>query len=181
MVPDGAMSRFRVDTPPTWRTAYCSLSTSRAHPQVDTFHWPTNGNSACVRSSKVIAAHFDQEWELLDVPYEYALPSRAFNFSQAPSAASIASAEQRLDYRDLVPAEPALSQAIEWLLENRPEPGGDVETRIGAIFDYEREDQIIDAWHKASAEMRAALDTIQFPNTALRHVFDDPKVPTATP
>ena len=48
------------------------------------------------------------------------------------------------------------------MLENRPEPGGEVEVQLADPFNYEKEDQIIEAWEKAKGQMLNALARISF-------------------
>jgi nucleoside-diphosphate-sugar epimerase len=127
-----------------------------------------------------ISSYMNYEWELLDVPYEFALPSRAFNLSRSPAVPSTSLIEAALGYRDLVPPEVALEITVDWLLENRPEPGGRVEFQIGAIFDYEKEDRIVDAWRRATSEVRATMSEVDFPSGPLPHVYEHPKAPGET-
>lgn len=124
-----------------------------------------------------IASYMNYEWELLDVPYEFALPSRAFNVFRSPVVPSTALIEAELGYRDVVSPEIALEITIEWLLEHQPERGGQVETRMGAVFDYEKEDCIIDVWRRSTSQLRATLSEVDFPAGALPHVYDHPKAP----
>jgi hypothetical protein len=127
-----------------------------------------------------ITSYMNYEWELLDVPYELALPSRAFNLSRSPVVPSTSLIESELGYRDLVPPEVALEITVDWLLEHRPEPGGRVEYQIGAVFDYEKEDRIIESWRRATSEVRATLSEVDFPAGPLPHVYEHPKAPGET-
>jgi nucleoside-diphosphate-sugar epimerase len=122
-----------------------------------------------------IASYMNHEWELLDVPYEFALPSRAFNVFRSPVVPTTSVIEAELGYRDIVSPEIALEITVEWLLEHQPERGGQVESQIGAVFDYEKEDRIIEAWRRATSELRATLSEVDFPTSALPHVYNHPK------
>jgi nucleoside-diphosphate-sugar epimerase len=124
-----------------------------------------------------IAEHLNHDWEVVDMPHEFALPTRAFNFGRTTTIPHTAAAEAALGYRDVVPADAALRATVEWLLENRPEPGGDVERRIGAVFDYEKEDQLIDAWQRAMSGVRESFAKVGYPDAPLPHVYDHPKAP----
>ncbi|MDH4143739.1 MAG: epimerase [Acidimicrobiia bacterium] len=54
-----------------------------------------------------------------------------------------------LGYHDVVPVRDAVERAVRWLVEHRPEPGGDVEERVGDAFDYDAEDRLAAAWGRA--------------------------------
>lgn len=128
-----------------------------------------------------IAEHMNHDWDVVEMPHEFALPSRAFNFSRTTTIPNTAAAEAALGYHDVVPADAALRTTVEWLLENRPEPGGAVEQRIGAVFDYEKEDQLIDAWQRAISGVRDSFAQIDFPAAPMPHVYDHPKAPVRRP
>lgn len=124
-----------------------------------------------------IAEHLGHEWETVEMPYDLALPSRAFNFDRSPVVPCTTAAEASLGYRDVVPVDVALRETVDWLLANRPEPGGAIEQRIGAVFDYEKEDQLIDTWRRAMAGVSDRFAEVDFPTPALPHVYDHPKAP----
>jgi nucleoside-diphosphate-sugar epimerase len=126
-----------------------------------------------------IAEYLNHDWEIVDMPHEFALPSRAFNFGRDTTVPHTGAAEAALGFRDVVPADAALRATVDWLLANRPEPGGAVEQRIGAVFDYEKEDQLIDAWQHAMTGVRDEFAKISFPDAPLQHVYDHPKAPTS--
>ncbi len=127
-----------------------------------------------------IAGYLGHEWEVVDMPYEFALPTRAFNFGRTTTVADTGAAETALGYRDVVPADAALGATVDWLLANRPSPGDAVEQRIGAVFDYDKEDQVIDAWQRSEAEFRDTFAKIGFPDKPLPHVYDHPKEPASS-
>lgn len=128
-----------------------------------------------------IAEYMNHDWEVVEMPYEFALPTRAYNMGRHTTVAHTGAAEAALGYRDTVPADVALRATVDWLLANRPEPGGAVEQRIGAVFEYEKEDQLIGAWQRAMSGVRDEFTRIAFPDAPLRHVYDHPKAPTAQP
>jgi hypothetical protein len=66
------------------------------------------------------------------------------------------------------------------LLEHQPERGGQVEAQIGAVFDYEKEDRIIEAWRRVTSELSATLAEVDFPSGPLPHVYNHPKAPGDT-
>jgi hypothetical protein len=126
---------------------------------------------------QAIARYMDYELELLDIPYEFAVSSRAFNFSRVPIVPNTSRIETELGYRDAVSPEIALQTTIEWLLANQPEPGGRIESQIGAVFDYAKEDELVQAWRDVERGMRAAVAEIGYPDKPLPHVYNHPKAP----
>jgi nucleoside-diphosphate-sugar epimerase len=79
----------------------------------------------------------------------------------------------QLGYRDLVSPAEALAQSVDWLVANRPEPGGEIERQLGDPFAYEAEDALIDAYHKGIA----AAAAVPFPEMQLGHMYRHPKKP----
>ena len=59
----------------------------------------------------------------------------------------------QLGYRDIVPAEEAIRMGARWLVDNRPEPGGELETLLNDPFDYAAEDAIIETYLRAREEV----------------------------
>ena len=83
------------------------------------------------------------EWELISMPFSVARPSRPYagrSFHWVPDIEKI---KIQIGYRDQVPANEGLKRTIQWILENRPEPGGKVEQGLGDPFDYVTEDRLI--------------------------------------
>ena len=63
---------------------------------------------------------------------------------------------------------------VEWLLSNRPEPGGELEQRLQDPFDYAGEDRLIDCWREISARLAAVpLETPE----RRAHPYAHPKKP----
>ncbi len=97
---------------------------------------------------ETIAEKMGHRFELINMPHSLALPSRPY--VTAPSThhrlMDLGKIKAQLGYRDVVPVPAALGLTVDWLLENRPEPGGDLEQRLQDPFDYEGEDRLIDAW-----------------------------------
>ncbi|RLA44818.1 MAG: NAD-dependent dehydratase, partial [Gammaproteobacteria bacterium] len=100
---------------------------------------------------EVVAAKMNHKFELINMPYELALPARAY--VTGPSThhrlMDISKIKSQLDYRDVNPVDEALGLTVDWLLENRPAPGGDLEERLQDPFNYEGEDRIIEAWQQS--------------------------------
>jgi hypothetical protein len=57
---------------------------------------------------------------------------------------SLEKIKTQLGYREVVSPERAMEITVNWLLENRPEPGGSMERNIGDSFDYAAEDRLIE-------------------------------------
>jgi nucleoside-diphosphate-sugar epimerase len=119
-----------------------------------------------------IAQHMGHELELIDMPYARAWPChplwRHFPSHRLTSSSLIRS---ELGYEDPVSADEAMSRSINWLLANRPEPGGELEQQLGDPFAYEREDELIESW-------TAAVDGLGEPDSPLPrqgHQYRHPK------
>ena len=132
---------------------------------------------------EIITKLMNYEWELVNIPCELARPSYAFVFPNAPRDVpmpflqhriiDITKIKTRLGYRDVVPAEEAIKRTVQWLLEHRPEPGGQMETYLGDSFDYTAEDRIIQEFRKFVKKVQA----IPFAALELSHGYAHPKKP----
>ena len=58
-----------------------------------------------------------------------------------------------LGYRDVNPVEEALGLTVDWLLNNQPEPRGEIEQRLQDRFDYVGEDRVIKTWKKTIEQL----------------------------
>ncbi|OGW16861.1 MAG: hypothetical protein A3G93_10810 [Nitrospinae bacterium RIFCSPLOWO2_12_FULL_45_22] len=93
-------------------------------------------------------------WELVNMPENLARPSRPYlSYSGKTShrVMDITKIKRDLGYRDPVPVEEGLRRTVNWYLEHRPAPGGEVEQRLQDPFDYQAEDRLIEAY-KASVD-----------------------------
>ncbi|MBI2165473.1 MAG: NAD-dependent dehydratase [Chloroflexi bacterium] len=126
---------------------------------------------------ETIAKYMGHEWEMVDMPWEFGVPSRPYTPGRDPWVRDTGRIETELGYRDVVPMEAALKKTVDWLLEGRPEPGGEVETQIGDPFDYEKEDQIIDAWERLRGQMQSEMAGIGFEIAPPAHAYRHPKAP----
>lgn len=96
---------------------------------------------------EVIADALDCKVEIVNLPRELAFPARAFALGGGPHRLlDLSKLKSQLGYRDVVPAEAALRSTARWYVEHRPEPGGDIEQRLGDPFDYDVEDELIDRY-----------------------------------
>ena len=85
----------------------------------------------------------------------------------------ISKIKTQLGYRDLIAPAQALADAVDWLVANRPEPGGEIERQLGDPFAYAAEDAMLEA-HKAG---NAAANAVEFPEMQLGHMYRHPKKP----
>ncbi|OGO01032.1 MAG: hypothetical protein A2Y59_01260 [Chloroflexi bacterium RBG_13_52_14] len=95
-----------------------------------------------------IAKAMNHEFEFIDMPLSIMRPGCAYAFPSAleypyHQVMDITKIKQQLGYRDVLPAEKAIPKSVEWLLKNRPEPGGEKEKLMQDPFDYDTEDRLI--------------------------------------
>jgi nucleoside-diphosphate-sugar epimerase len=79
----------------------------------------------------------------------------------------------QLGYRDLVAPAQALAEAVDWLVDNRPVPGGEIERQLGDPFAYAAEDAML----KACEASYEAANAVEFPAMQLGHMYRHPKTP----
>ena len=89
----------------------------------------------------------NHEFDITSIPCDLALPARPYTAGLTPHhrLMDIGKIQSQLGYRDVVGVEEALGLTVDWLLENQPEPGGDLETRLQDPFNYAGEDRLIEA------------------------------------
>ncbi len=118
-----------------------------------------------------IARCLDARCDVVSMPFSVARPSRPYggrNFHWVPAIEKI---RMGLGYRDQVPADVGLRRTVEWYLEHRPEPGGEIEQALGDPFDYEGEDRLILDFEKRLAGVRDSFPTVY----RFRHAYEHPK------
>lgn len=119
-----------------------------------------------------IAKVMEWEGELVNMPHSVARPSYPYCTPRYYHEASdITRIINELGYRDVVPAEEAIRREVQWYLENRPEPGGELERQLADPFDYENEDRLITEFKKAEVK----LLKLPFAGWEKRHVYPHPK------
>jgi nucleoside-diphosphate-sugar epimerase len=114
------------------------------------------------------------EWEIVNMPREMAMPCQHFfglTDSTLHKVFDISKIKKELGYKDLIPAKEALKETVQWYLENKPQPGGEIEKRLKDPFDYQAEDQII----KAFKESIDKILQIPYPVASLYHPYAHPK------
>ena len=123
-----------------------------------------------------IARHMGHEWEVVEVPP--LLAHRVYKGASAPFPAhviefDIGKIKTQLGYRDIVSPAEGLAATVDWLVANRPEPGGEIERQLGDPFAYAEEDALIEAWRLGYAQAEA----VRFPEVASGHMYRHPKKP----
>ena len=123
---------------------------------------------------EAIARHLGHEFELVDMPYELAAPCHVlWRRERTHRVRDTRLIRDVLGYRDAVTADEAIRRTVEWLLANRPEPGGEAERQLGDPFDYAREDALIDRW----LAWRAQLPAPDYPLPPPAHMYRHPSRP----
>lgn len=120
------------------------------------------------------ARAMNAEIEFVNMPYSVARPSRPYSWARYfHEVRDITSTKTDLGYRDLVPPEEGLRRTIQYYLENRPEPAGEIERQLGDPFDYAAEDLLIAEFRKSEEH----LLSLPFAGYERRHPYAHPKKP----
>jgi len=121
-----------------------------------------------------IAHYMGHEFEFVDMPYELALPCHVlWRRGRVNRFRDTSLIRHELGYRDQVSAYDSLKCSVDWLLANRPEPGGEIEYQLGDPFDYQREDRLIAQW-KAIV---TSFPIVDYPLPTAAHVYRHPDKP----
>jgi nucleoside-diphosphate-sugar epimerase len=127
---------------------------------------------------QMVAEYMGHEFNFIDMPFELAWPAHPL-WRRSPDHQmcqhSLIRAE--LAYRDPFSAEVAIKRTVDWLLEHRPEPGGEAERQIGDPFDYAGEDELIEQWSRAREAFGPVTSRLQGERT---HQYRHPKQPGQT-
>ena len=123
----------------------------------------------------VIAAALGHEWDVIEMPYELALPARPLVMGPHGThrVMSCDAIRHELGYRDVVAPAEALARTARWYVEHPCTPGGVEEMIMQDPFDYAAEDQLVEAWRSAVASVRAAVDFAVEPGYTL--AYDPPR------
>jgi nucleoside-diphosphate-sugar epimerase len=126
--------------------------------------------------ARCIAAHLGRDCEIVEVPPALAL--RAYKGGSAKPREwtmeyDIGKITAQLGYHDVVSPAQALVESVDWLMANRPDPGGELERQLGDPFAYAAEDAMLDAYEAGYA----SADAVQFPEMQLGHMYRHPKQP----
>ena len=123
-----------------------------------------------------IARHLRHEWEVVEAPP--ALAQRVYkggtaNVRDSVVEFDVSKIKAQLGYRDVVKPSDALAASVDWLVANRPQPGGEIERQLGDPFAYASEDKLIAACKTSDADAESVL----FPDMQLGHIYRHPKKP----
>ncbi len=123
-----------------------------------------------------IARHLQHEWAVVEAPP--ALAQRVYKGGTASLRDGvvefdISKIKTQLGYRDVVTPSEALAAAVDWLVANRPQPGGEIERQLGDPFAYAAEDALIAACKTGYT----AAENVLFPDMQLGHIYRHPKKP----
>ena len=121
-----------------------------------------------------IARLMDHELEIVPVPGAFAFPTQPLLAHERTDhrVMDLTRIKAELGYRDAVPTGEGLRRTVDWLVANRPEPGGLTEKILGDTFDYVAEDQIAAAQRRYEAELRDVVYT-ERPGPGLSYVPAD--------
>jgi nucleoside-diphosphate-sugar epimerase len=121
-----------------------------------------------------IANHLGVEFELIDMPYDIAWPCHPlWRHRRGHQLCASDLIRSELGYKDHIPAEVGMVRTIDWLLSNRPVPGGELERQLGDPFAYAAEDDLITTWRAAVSQF---ADT-ESPLPGEAHFYRHPKTP----
>ena len=88
----------------------------------------------------VISEALNHRLEIVSIPYEFAKPARPLLMQPASThrVYDLTRLRAELGYRDVVPAEEALTRTARWLVAHPPAPGGSEEIVLQDPFDIRR-------------------------------------------
>lgn len=129
--------------------------------------------------AEVVADELDHDWELVSLPYEWAVPARPLvgSWSTTHRVLDVGPTVRDLGYHDVLAPVDAWRAAARWLAENPLERGGPLEQRLGDPFDYDAEDRLVTAWKDARRGFEATLGGIEWahePNYGSAYVGNRP-------
>ena len=125
---------------------------------------------------QIIAHTLNYELELVSMPFSAARPSRPYAGRAHHRVLDITKIQDELGYKDVVPAEEAVQRTVSWYLHNRPQPGGEIEQRLGDPFDYATEERVIQEYEKTVSRIRD-IASVGF---KYRHPYDHPDAPATS-
>lgn len=103
---------------------------------------------------EVIAGALGREIEIVNLPRALAFPARPLALGwHSHALLDLTKIRRQLGYRDVVPAAEAMARTARWYVDHRPEPGGEIERRLGDPFDYAAEDELMDRFAAVTAEL----------------------------
>ena len=125
---------------------------------------------------EVIAAKMDHQFEIINMPFELALPARPYSTGTSTyhKVMDISKIKNQLDYRDIHPVKEALGLTVDWLLERDASECAAIEEQLQDSFNYAGEDRLMAAWQKSIEDVKA----VPFEVAGERpHPYAHPKTP----
>ena len=122
---------------------------------------------------ELMAKTLDHQWELVDMPQHLAKAGRSLWGGQGHRIFDTTKIRTQLGYKDVVPATEAIPLAVRWLVEHRPEPGGELENQLGDPFDYAAEDELIRVYQEGTEKVAK----IYYPQVEPAHMYRHPTRP----
>ncbi len=123
---------------------------------------------------EAIANYMGHKFEFVDMPFDLAVPCHVlWRNARGHRIRDLQKIRADLGYRDVVAADEAMRRTVDWLVKNRPEPGGEAEIQLGDPFDYAKEDQLIRAWK----DWRNMFPRVDYPVLPPAHMYRHPKKP----
>lgn len=120
---------------------------------------------------EAIARIMGHGFEFIDMPWELAKPCHVlWRRMRECRFRDTRKIKRELGYRDAVDGFDALRQSVSWLLQVRPEPGGELETQLGDPFNYADEDTLIEQW----MALRARMPEVHYPLPPPAHIYRHP-------
>lgn len=125
---------------------------------------------------EVISDVMKYEWDIVNMPNSLAHPARPYTMQETSHhrVVDLTKIKKQLGYRDVYPVEEAIAKTVEWYLQNRPEPGGEIEKRLQDPFNYEAEDRLLRAYKESMQRVAAIPFEVQ---TDRPHPYAHPKKP----
>ena len=125
---------------------------------------------------EVIGRAMQHDWEIVSMPDALARPARPYTMQETSHhrVVDLGKIKRQLGYTDVCPVEQALEKTVAWYLEHRPEPGGEIETRLQDPFDYAAEDRLIAAYKDGLRRVAEIPFDVQ---TDRPHPYAHPKQP----
>ena len=111
---------------------------------------------------EIIAAALDHNFEIVNIPWEYATVAQRLTLRGTPHHRVTSSEKAIFDlgYRDVVDPIEGLSATARYLAANPLDRGGSAERSLGDRFDYEAEDQLIAVWLEAMQSVSVVADSV---------------------
>jgi nucleoside-diphosphate-sugar epimerase len=122
----------------------------------------------------VLSQAVGHEPQFISIPFDLARP--AFPYARDPWTIShhvldLTKIRQRLGYRPPLPPTETLSGTARYFSQNRPPPGGEMETQLGDPFDYEAEDHFVEEYRRFAER----LAEVPFRGFKYRHPYRHPR------